>query len=231
MSRFRISSLVRFNKHSWRISLLAALTGTCLLLASTPALAHHMMGSRLPATFFEGFISGLAHPLIGFDHFAFIVSVGLLSATKRQGFLIPIAFVLTAMLGAGLHLMGLTLPGVELFVSGSILLFGLLLVLKDSLDTTIVIGLAAIAGVCHGYAYGESIFGAEMTPLVAYLAGFTAIQLIVAMFAFWVSKVVILKREPEQQSFATLRSAGLVICGIGLSFLSSQIVSAIFPVL
>ncbi len=81
------------------------------------------------------------------------------------------------MLGTEVHLAKLALPEFELFVSGSILLFGILLVIKNSLNTMIVAGLAAIAGIFHGYAYGESIFGAENTPLVAYLIGFTAIQL------------------------------------------------------
>ena len=40
--------------------------------AAQKAMAHHAMGGRMPANFFEGFISGLAHPIIGLDHFAFI---------------------------------------------------------------------------------------------------------------------------------------------------------------
>jgi len=41
------------------------------------------------ANFFAGFMSGLGHPIIGFDHFAFIV-VGL--AIKRQGILLPLLY-------------------------------------------------------------------------------------------------------------------------------------------
>lgn len=178
----------------------------------------------MPSNFFEGFITGMAHPLIGPDHFAFIVSVGLLAAVKRQGILIPLAFVLSAMLGTGLHLGGLNLPGVELFVSGSILLFGTLIAIKDSPQTIVVVVLAAVAGIFHGYAYGEAIFGAEMTPLLAYLIGFTIIQLIVEASAFWISKTFLQRQQPP-----SFRSAGLVISGIGLAFLSAQIVDMIFP--
>ena len=39
-------------------------------------------------------------------------------------------------------------------------------------------GLVAFAGIFHGYAYAESIFGAEPTPLYAYLAGFAIIQFV-----------------------------------------------------
>jgi len=36
--------------------------------------------------------------------------------------------------------------------------------------------LLLVAGAFHGYAYGESIVGAEPAPLAAYLAGFALIQ-------------------------------------------------------
>lgn len=225
MARFQISR-IRF-RQARQISI-AVLLSASLLVFSTPAIAHHMTDGKLPANFFVGFMSGLGHPIVGFDHFAFIVAVGLLAAIKRQGILLPIAFVVAAMLGTGLHLIGLTLPGVELFVSGSILLFGLLLVLKDNPNIVVIMGLSALAGLFHGYAYGESIFGAEMTPLIGYLAGFTVIQLVVAISAFWIGKTI-LRGKPEQPNSTPLRSAGLVLCGVGLAFLSSQIVSAIFP--
>ncbi|HET9176699.1 MAG TPA: HupE/UreJ family protein, partial [Pseudolabrys sp.] len=49
-----------------------------LLLAhsATNASAHHVMGGRMPATFMDGFLSGLGHPIIGIDHFAAVVAVG-----------------------------------------------------------------------------------------------------------------------------------------------------------
>ncbi|MDX2214151.1 MAG: HupE/UreJ family protein [Oculatellaceae cyanobacterium bins.114] len=229
MSRLDCASLVRFAQQIWQINRLIALTGISLLLLGKPAFAHHAMGGRFPSNAFEGFMSGLAHPIIGFDHFAFVVAIGLLFATQRQGFLIPLAFVLAAMGGTGIHLMGVTLPGVELLIAGSVLLFGLLLVQKDRVNIAVVVGLAAIAGVCHGYAYGESIVGAEVTPLVAYLTGFTAIQLAIAMGAFGVGRAI-LSGTFQSLSVTTLRSTGWLICGIGLAFLASQITSALSPV-
>ena len=191
-----------------------------LLLVAFPASAHHGMGEELPTNFFQGFISGIAHPLIGIDHFAFILSVGLLAATQQKGIFIPISFVLAAMLGAGIHLAGFNTSGVELWVSGSVLLFGILLSLKNRPNTTIIVLLSAIAGIFHGYAYGESIFGAESTPLFAYLLGFTVIQLLVIMVIFALGKKML-----SGQS----QSSGLVLSGVGLAFLSSEIMNVIFP--
>jgi urease accessory protein len=228
MHKFKASGFVRFNPVFQQVKIPAVLTSG-LLLTATPALAHHAMGGKMPSNLFQGFLSGVAHPLIGPDHFAFIVAVGLLAAIKRQGILIPIAFILAAMLGTGAHLAKLSVPGIELFVSGSILLFGILLVMKQSPNTPLVAGLSAIAGLFHGYAYGEAIFGAEMTPLLSYLAGFTCIQIVVSLSAFWIGKTILLNRDTKQQSSANFRSAGLVICGVGLAFFASQVVAVLLP--
>lgn len=198
--------------------------------AIQPVLAHHPMGGRIPSNVYEGFLSGVAHPLIGPDHFAFVVSVGLLAATRKQGVLIPIAFVLAAMLGTGMHLANLNVPGIELLVSGSIVIFGILLALKNSLNTGTVAGLSVLAGLFHGYAYGEAIFGAQMTPLVSYLAGFTIIQLGVSLTTFWIGTQVILKHNKTLRPSAPLHSAGLVLCGMGLAFFISQMIGIVFPV-
>ncbi|MEE3719539.1 HupE/UreJ family protein [Tumidithrix elongata RA019] len=229
MNKFKNSRLLPFNKVVYKAVGLSALFSV-LLLSATPAFAHHAMGGKMASNFFEGFMSGIAHPLIGPDHFAFIVAVGLLAAIKRQGLMIPISFVLSAMLGTGAHLASINLPGVELFVSGSILLFGILLVEKDRFNTFVVAGLSALAGIFHGYAYGESIFGAETTPLIAYLIGFTVVQLVVSLLAFWIGRATILRQKAEQQSSIQLRSAGLVISGIGLAFFASQVVAVLFPI-
>jgi urease accessory protein len=196
------------------------------ILVVPPALAHHPLGGRLPGNGFEGFLSGLAHPIIGLDHLAFIVAVGLLATLKRQGVLMPIAFVVTAMIGTGLHLMQFSLPAAEFFIAASVLLFGSLLAVKQSVNVWGVVGLAAIAGLFHGYAYGEAVFGAEMSPLIAYLTGFTVIQLIVAMIAFWVGRTA-LKRAAEPA--LSLRFAGFIICGIGLTAFSTLVLETVFP--
>ncbi len=77
----------------------------------------------------------------------------------------PITFTLMALVGTGMHLMGLNLPLPEVIISASVLLFGILLALKQPPAPFIVLALAAISGLFHGYAYGEAIVGADMGPL------------------------------------------------------------------
>lgn len=202
------------------IAAIAAIIWMGFFSSPQPALAHHALGGRIPANFFEGFLSGLAHPLIGLDHFAFVVAVGLLAAGQVRGALLPAGFIVAAMAGTGIHLLKLDLPGAEVAIALSVIAFGAMLVWQR--PNWYVLGcLAAIAGLFHGYAYGEAIVGAQMTPLVAYLLGFSLIQYGVALVAFMVGNAV-LKKSNNQ--IPLLRLAGLAICSIGVVFLTSSII-------
>ncbi len=195
-----------------------------LLLLPLPSLAHHPSGGGTPATFAEGFLSGLGHPVIGLDHLAFVVAVGLLAAVSAWGIAIPIAFVAAAMVGTGLHLAEVTLPLAEVAIASSVLGFGALLALKHRPQSAVITGLAVLAGLFHGFAYGEAIFGAEPMPLVAYLAGFTVVQMAIAIAAFLIA------RQLSQRTPATsLQRAGLVICGIGATFLATALLDVVLP--
>ncbi len=196
-----------------------------LLLLPLPSLAHHPLGGQVPATFAEGFLSGLAHPVIGLDHLAFVVAMGLLAAVSTWGIAIPAAFVLAAMVGTGLHLSEITLPAAEFVIAGSVLGFGVLLALRNRPQSSVITGLAVLAGLFHGFAYGEAIFGSEPMPLVAYLAGFTAVQMGIAIAAFAVG------RQLKQGATALfMQRAGLVICGIGAAFLATTVINTLLPV-
>jgi urease accessory protein len=208
-----------FFEHSRAIGV-AALLWLCFAM---PAQAHHAMGGTVPQTFGEGLLSGLAHPVIGIDHFVFVMATGLLAIGIAQGWRIPLAFATTAMVGTGFHLAGFTAPVPEVWISASVLGAGLLLALRHSLKPGPLVGLAAIAGLFHGYGYGEAIFGAEQTALVAYLVGFTLIQLAIALGSFW------LGRQWVSRDGQALRFAGFAIAGAGFAFLSSVLVGLAFP--
>ena len=197
------------------------------LFIASSANAHHFMGGDIPRSGSEGFLSGFAHPIIGLDHLAFIIAIGFLSAVVRPGLFLALAFVVAAMAGTAIHLVGLAIPGVELTISASILLFGILLAAKRAPSDWLVISLATVVGIVHGYAYGEAIFGAEMRPLVAYLIGFTCVQMVVATAAYGVGKTVLVRRRQSEPAGAGLKPEGLVLCGIGLALLSSQMLDAL----
>jgi urease accessory protein len=229
MDTYKFLGLAGFDRIR-QVGLLSVLTTVLMALwMAPPALAHHPMGGNVPSTFIEGFLSGLAHPIIGIDHFVFIIASGLLATVKRQGLLIPLTFVTSTLVGTGFHYAGLDLPGVELLVSGTILMFGILLTRKDDLKTVTVLVLSTLAGMCHGYAYGEAILGAQTTSLLAYLIGFTIIQLGIAAIAFMSGKRFIKQAGYGRPRFFALRSAGLVVCGIGIALLFPRILEVLLP--
>jgi urease accessory protein len=196
----------------------------CLLGLVTlqPAFAHHPMGGRTPVNFFEGFLSGLGHPIIELDHFAFIVAVGLLAVLRTKlGILIPLAFTIATGCGAIIHLQSIDLPIPEVIIALSVLIIGIILTLQKSFNLIFLISLSAISGIFHGFAYGEAIFGAEMTPLGAYLLGFVVIQLTISAIAFYLGSLTI--KNVKKNGSLALRFAGCVIAGIGISFLSGAL--------
>jgi len=190
------------------------------VLAAEPALAHHLMGGRTPATFMEGLLSGLGHPVIGIDHFAAIVAVGCLAAAHRAGAALAVTFVAAMMCGVAIHLQAVTVPADEILVAISVIALGAILLRHRELPLGGALALFIIVGLIHGYALGESIYGAERTPLYAYLLGLAIIQSVVALAAMGVTRALL------RGDAVKLRLLGAGIAGIGLAVLVQQIVPA-----
>ena len=150
-------------------------------LIASPAHAHHLMGQEEPLTLLTAFLSGLAHPIIELDHFAFVLVVGVIAA---QGRMIPLAFILGTALGTLLLDISWTLS--ERVIGLSVLLGGLIVFLRVQVSQTLWIVPMTLAGLCHGYAYGQAIIGAQTGPLLAYLSGFILIQAGIISATAWI---------------------------------------------
>ncbi len=200
----------------------SGLAAIALISPATPAFAHHLMGGKTPATFIEGLLSGLGHPVIGLDHFAAVVAVGCLAAAHRAGPALAVGFVLAMMAGVALHLHGVTVPADEVLVAASVIALGAIMLGRTQIPVPAALTLFVLVGLVHGYALGKSIYGAERTPLAAYLIGLAVIQSAVALAAMSVARAVTRKSA----DLVTLRLIGAGIAGIGLAVLVQQIVPA-----
>ena len=194
-----------------------------LVLLSEPAFAHHVMGGRMPATFGEGFLSGLGHPVIGIDHFAAVVAIGCLAAAHRAAVALAVGFVLAMIAGVAVHLQGATVPGAEIIVALSVIVLGTTMLSHRQMAASAALVLFALVGLVHGYVLGESIYGAEPTPLYAYLAGLAVIQTAVALVAMSVAEVI----AKKSADLSPLRLVGAGIAGIGLAVLMQQIIPGV----
>ncbi len=150
-------------------------------LVAGPALAHHPMGGRTPSTALEGLLSGLAHPVIGPDHLAFVIGVGILSAFVRRGWILPVAFLCLGAIGTAIHLGGAGVPAAETLVAVTVLLMAGAVSLRRRAPVALLAVLCGLGGLAHGYALAESIAGAESSPLVFYLAGLATVQLAISL--------------------------------------------------
>jgi urease accessory protein len=197
----------------------AVLAFTGLVLTASDASAHHMMGGRTPATFAEGILSGLGHPVIGADHFAFLVGLGIAIGIAGLNLFIPLLFLVAMACGVAAHVAAINIPGAELIVAISVLVAGTMLATGRAIHAAAWAILFIVAGFFHGYAFGESIYGAEPTPLVAYLTGLVGIQTLIMV------GVTVVTRGLWQSNLGP-RLAGAAIGGVGFAALVAQIVPA-----
>jgi len=192
------------------------------VIAAGPALAHHPMGGVTPATFADGLLSGLGHPVIGLDHFAAVIAVGCLASVHRAASGLAIGFVLAMMAGVAIHLLGPQVPAAELLVAFSVIGLGILMLTQPPLTTAAALAVFAAVGLLHGYVLGESIYGAEATPLAAYLLGLAVVQSAIALGAVYLAR----KAVQTASGRMPLRLAGAGVASIGLAIVVLQAAGA-----
>jgi urease accessory protein len=182
-----------------------------MMMITQPAWAHHPMDGKLPQTFLQGLLSGFGHPVIGVDHLAAIVGVGILAALAGRSAAVVLAFSVAVIAGVGLHLSKVNLPAGELLVGLTTLLIGALVIARQSMGAGLAALLFAIAGLVHGYALGESIVGAEASPLVAYLLGLLIMQTAIGVVVY--AAVRSLARWPARTTGVTVAGVLVALAG------------------
>jgi len=200
---------------------------TAMVLASvSTALAHHPLGGTVPDSAVYGFLSGIGHPVIGFDHFAFVIAVGVLAALQQYRFIMPVGFIAGTILGTVMSVALVSLPFAEVVITLSVVLAGMVAMRGRGASLVPATMLVAMAGIFHGWAYGATVIGAEMTPLMAYLAGFSMIQLVIMLATGFLLRVIwkVSSAEALQP-----RLAGALIAGVGLAYLVEHVETFLFP--
>ncbi len=171
------------------------------------ALAHHPWEGRALSEWHQGFLSGLAHPVLGFDHLAFLAAVAILCAVFFGDKKTLLAFIPATIAGVFIYLLAgweFELRFYETAVSLTVAVAGVF-IFQGSLSAKAALFFCALFGLFHGYAYGGGIVGAETSPLVFYLAGLTFVQTaLVLTMSFFIIKFL---RVVTQQSSKSRLSA------------------------
>ncbi|NKE46158.1 urease accessory protein UreJ [Roseomonas frigidaquae] len=188
---------------------LALVTG--LLALPGAALAHHPMGGEVPSTLWHGLASGLAHPVIGPDHLAFLLAIGLVAGLAGWGLARPMLFVLASLAGVAAAWLGLLLPAVEWIVAATVLAAGAALLAGRAVPVAAWMALLAVAGIAHGQAYAAELLGAEATPILGYLIGLAVVQGALVALVAWLARQV-----PGLAAGPVPRLVGAAVLAVGV---------------
>jgi len=193
------------------------ISGLIISLAAGPALAHHPLAGMPMETFAHGLLSGVGHPLLGFDHLFFVALAGIAAVFTGRKLLAPLAYIAAMAGGCLVTAVWTSVPASELMIAISLLVLGSMLLSGRQFDLNTVLLTFAGFGIFHGAALGESLasqetgFGAQV--LIGYLLGLGIIQYAIALAAGWVcANLWKVSRENAIQP----RLAGAMVAGAGL---------------
>ncbi|MBS0437733.1 MAG: HupE/UreJ family protein [Proteobacteria bacterium] len=182
-----------------------------LALLAAFALATPLAQAHEGAGLAGGFMSGFAHPLLGWDHVVAMLAVGLWGAFLGAPalWLLPVVFPLVMAAGGALGVLGVPLPAVEVGIAVSAIALGSVVAgaLRPPLWAAAL--LVALFAVFHGHAHGTELPQAA-SPL-AYSLGF-----VIATGALHLTGIALglLTRWPAGRIAVRGMGAGIALLGV-----------------
>lgn len=181
------------------------------------ALAHHPLAGMAMETFQHGLLSGIGHPLLGFDHLFFVALVGITALYTRHRYTAPAAYIAAMIAGCAAMAFGLGLPAKEMAIALSLLVLGGVALSGRALGVAPAIAIFAGFGLFHGSAFGEAMAAQEAAAggavLAGYLIGLGVIQYAIAIGAGWAVSSLL---KATEASAVQARLAGAMVAGMGL---------------
>ena len=179
-----------------------SILGVVLLLPSM-SYAHEGSGG--------GFMAGLTHPVLGFDHLLAMLSVGILSAQMggQAIWRVPFTFVLVMLAGGILGINGVPIFSVEVGIAFSVLALGVAIALEKKLSPLLAMVFVGFFAIFHGHAHGTEM--PSLSKPVFYACGF-----VLGTAGIHVAGVLIgIIAERLKDGAQLLRYTGAGIAGIG----------------
>lgn len=158
-----------------------------------------------------GFVAGLTHPVLGFDHLLAMLSVGILSAQMggQAIWKVPFTFVLVMLGGGILGINGVPIFSVELGIALSVLALGVAIALEKKLSSLLAMVFVGFFAVFHGHAHGTEM--PSLSKPLFYAGGF-----VVGTAGIHIAGVLVgIIAERLKDGAQLLRYAGAGIAGIG----------------
>lgn len=182
-----------------------------LALLAAFALAAPLAQAHEGAGLAGGFMSGFAHPLLGWDHVVAMLAVGLWGAFLGAPalWLLPVVFPLVMAAGGALGVLGVPLPAVEIGIAVSAIALGGVVAGALRPPLWVAALLVALFAIFHGHAHGTELPQAA-NPL-AYSLGF-----VVATGALHLAGIALglLTRWPAGRIAVRGMGAGIALLGV-----------------
>ena len=162
-----------------------------------------------------GFVSGFLHPILGGDHVAAMVAVGLWGAFLGNPaiWVLPVVFPLVMAFGGALGVMGVPIPSVQTGIAVSAIVLGIMVAFALRPPLWIATLLVGGFAIFHGHAHGTAL-PSTATPL-PYSAGFVISTGLLHLFGITFGLLV---HWPAGK--VAVRVCGAFICLAGVGFLT-----------
>jgi urease accessory protein len=189
-------------------SLVRRMLFSAILFLPTTVFAHVGSGDA------GGFLTGMQHPISGFDHVLAMVAVGLWGAQLGAPalWLLPVAFPMTMAFGGMFGLLGLPLPGVEVGIAVSAIVLGIMVFREIQPALWVSLAIVAFFAIFHGHAHGTELPPGQSGIL--YSMGF-----VMATGCLHGVGIAIGLVHRWEAGRLVLRGAGAVVLAAGLFFL------------
>lgn len=177
-----------------------------------PALAHTGEG------YGGGFVSGFTHPILGWDHVAAMVAVGLWGAFLGAPaiWILPVVFPIVMAFGAVMGILGIPVPAIETGIAASAVVLGLMIVFAARPPLWIAAVLVGFFAIFHGYAHGTEL--PSNANAFAFAVGFVIATGLLHMIGIGFGLLV---KWPAGR--IAVRGAGAVISLAGVAFLTGAV--------
>lgn len=177
-----------------------------------PAFAHSSGG------YGGGFMSGFTHPILGWDHVAAMVAVGLWGAFLGSPsiWILPVVFPLVMAIGAMLGILGIPIPAIETGIAMSAVVLGLMIALAVKAPIWVSAVLVGAFAIFHGYAHGTEL--PASANVFAYAVGFVLATGMLHLFGIAFGHLI---KWPAGR--VAVRGAGGVISLAGIAFLAGVV--------
>ena len=180
------------------------------VMLSSPAMAHTTNASG------AGFAGGLSHPFSGLDHILAMITVGLWASQlgRPAYWVLPLTFPVVMAVGAVLGMSGVRLPWVEVGITASVIVLGLMVALSLKPSLAVSMALIGLFALMHGHSHGTEL--PQAASPVAYGAGFLISTVLLHGIGLVIGGT---SRWPLGR--VGLRTAGTAIAAIGVMLLVS----------